>query len=248
MNPSFYAIGSVLAVSAISLSGVALLSLGESTIRRWMHTFLSFSTGALLGDVFLHMVPEMAEGGGFGLRTSLLMLGGILLSFSLEKFIHWRHCHDDVCDVHHHPVGWMNLIGDCVHNFMDGILIAGSFLISVPLGITTTIAVLLHEIPQEISDFIVLLHSGFSRGKALAFNLLFALSAVVGALLILFTSRQLPELSLYLLPITAGTFVYIAGSDLIPELHKESGTRQALGQFMGLSAGIALMAVLLFLE
>jgi zinc and cadmium transporter len=248
MVTSLYTIGSVLAVSAISLSGVALLGLGEGVIRRSMHAFLSFSTGALLGDVFLHMVPEMAEDGGFGLRTSLLMLGGILLSFSLEKFIHWRHCHSDACDVHHHPVGWMNLIGDGVHNFMDGVLIAGSFLISVPLGITTTIAVLLHEIPQEISDFIVLLHSGFSRGTALLANLLFALAAVAGALLVILTSRQLPELSGYLLPITAGTFVYIAGSDLIPELHKEAGTRQSIGQLTGLLAGIALMAALLLLE
>ena len=209
---------------------------------------ISFSTGALLGDVFLHMLPEMIGENGFPVSLSFLILAGILASFILEKFIHWRHCHVVPSSHHHHPVGIMNIVGDGIHNAMDGILIAGSFLVDTQIGIATTVAVLLHEIPQEISDFAILVYSGFSRKKALLLNALSGVAAIVGAVLVLLFHTTIPSLTAILLPLTAGNFLYIAGSDLIPELHKETGTKRSIGQFLCILAGIGFMASLLYME
>lgn len=249
MNAEIATIGSVLLVSAISLIGAILFSIKESTVRVLLLPLVGFSTGALLGDVFLHIFPEMITASPNVQRSLLLVLGGILLSFTLEKIIHWRHCHCSGLplrdDRHHvHPMGIMNLFGDGIHNFIDGALIAGSFLVSMPIGIATTIAVVLHEIPQEIGDFAVLLYSGFTRKKALLFNLLSGGVAVAGALAVLFTAKTLPVASQILLPVAAGNFLYIAGSDLIPELHKDARLSRALVQLLTIIAGIAIMAVL----
>ncbi|MDP7069413.1 MAG: ZIP family metal transporter, partial [Candidatus Peribacteraceae bacterium] len=167
----------VLAISLISLIGVLPFALSKKAQSLVLY-FVSFSVGALLGDVFLHILPEMAEQlGGFE-KGGMYVLLGIVLSFILEKMIHWRHCHilpdeaHEHCHEHHHHIGIMSLCADGLHNFIDGALIAGSFLVDINVGIATTIAVALHEIPQELGDFAVLLHAGYARSKALLFNFL----------------------------------------------------------------------------
>jgi zinc and cadmium transporter len=211
---------------------------------------VSFSVGALLGDVFLHILPEMAEQlGGFE-KGGMYVLLGIVLSFILEKMIHWRHCHilpdeaHEHCHEHHHHIGIMSLCADGLHNFIDGALIAGSFLVDINVGIATTIAVALHEIPQELGDFAVLLHAGYARSKALLFNFLTGLCALLGAVIVLSIQSSVPLIGTVLLPIAAGNFLYIAGVDLMPELHKEVGIKKAFFQLISIIAGIAVMYAL----
>ncbi|MEK6861534.1 MAG: ZIP family metal transporter, partial [Nanoarchaeota archaeon] len=173
---------------------------------------------------------------------------GIILSFLIEKVIHWRHCHIPTSKEHPHPFAYINLIGDSVHNFIDGLIIAASYLASIPVGIATTIAVLLHEIPQEIGDFGVLLHGGFTKKKALFFNFITALTAVLGAVVALIISQSIEQLTLFLIPLAAGGFIYIAGSDLIPELHKEVKLSKSIFQIISFILGILIMMSLLLLE
>ena len=231
---------SILVVSLVSLTGVFLLSLHQVFLRKALLTLVAFATGALFANVFLHVLPETVETAG-DIHTAFgLVLFGIILSFGIEKFVYWHHCHNLDCS-HANPVGTMLLIGDGVHNFMDGMLIATTYLVDIQLGIATTIAVILHEIPQEIGDFAVLLHSGFSRGRALFWNFASALTAFFGAALVLGLEVSIQGIEEVLLPIVAGNFLYIAGSDLIPELHKESRSTNALMQLIAMIAGIALM-------
>lgn len=237
---------SVIGVSSISLSGVLLLLLHKKILEKILSVLISFSTGALLGDVFLHMFPEMSEEPTESMW--MIVLAGILMSFILEKFIHWHHCHASVCAEHRHPVGIMNLVGDVLHNALDGLLIAGSYFISIEVGIATTAAVILHEIPQEIGDIGVLLYSGYSKTKAVLFNLLTACSAILAAIIIIIIGSDTPSVPLILVPLAAGNFLYIAGSDLIPELHKETAIGKSTIQLLGLLGGIGCMAALLLLE
>src|SRR3989344_6928381 len=172
-----YTLASVFLVSLVSLIGVLTLSFKSSTLKRFLIYFVSFSAGALLGDVFIHLLPGVVEENGFELSISLYILFGILFSFIIEKIIHWRHCHHPTSKEHPHPFAIMNLVGDFLHNMIDGLIIGTSYIASTPVGIATTIAVVLHEIPQEIGDFGVLIHGGFSRAKALFFNFIISLSS-----------------------------------------------------------------------
>lgn len=251
-DPVLFTLGSVLAVSLVSLAGIALFLVNTRLMRGGMLTLVGFSTGAILGDVFLHMLPELAEEtADFG-GAMPIVLGGILVSFVIEKVIHWHHCHilptDQEHHAHHHPVGYLCLIGDGIHNIIDGVVIAGSYLVSTEIGVATTIAVVLHEIPQEIGDFAVLIHSGFSRRSAIGWNLLSALTALLGAVLVLLGSSVMSSLAAYLLPFAAGNLLYIAGSDLIPELHRQSRPAQSLLQLLAMILGIVFMYLVLFLE
>ncbi len=234
------AIVSVLLVSAISLVGIFFFSMSESLIRRLLFVFVSFSTGVMFGDVFLHIVPEMAQKGTFQ-HDLLYVLLGIIVCFCIEKFIHWQHCHVLPSKDHVHPVGTMTLVADTIHNFVDGTIIAGSFLVSYELGVATTIAVALHEIPQEISRFALLIYSGFSRIHALFFNCLSALSSLLGAMIVLTVSHTFPNLSDVLLAFAAGNFLYIAGTDLLPELHKDTHAGRAVLQLVLIVLGIGVM-------
>lgn len=175
-----------------------------------------------------------------------LILTGILIFFILEKIVHWRHCHLPITKKHVHRFAYMNLIGDGLHNFIDGIIIASSYILSIPAGIATTFAVFLHEIPQELGDFGVLIHGGFSRKKALLVNFITALTAVIGAIFALLIS-SIVNLEAVFISIAIGGFIYIAGSDLIPELHKEAGTRKSIIQLISFILGILIMFLLLFL-
>ncbi|OGK17852.1 hypothetical protein A3G67_02905 [Candidatus Roizmanbacteria bacterium RIFCSPLOWO2_12_FULL_40_12] len=244
----FYSLLSVAIVSLISFVGVFTLSLNKQRLQDFLLYFVSFSAGALLGDVFIHILPEIAEEKGFTLSLSFYILVGIVTTFILEKVIHWHHAQDANKHKHLHPVTFLTLFGDGVHNFIDGAIIAASFMLNFQLGIATSIAVVLHEIPQEIGNFGVLVHGGFTKGKALFYNFLSALTAVIGALVVLVLGSQLEGSLTILTAYTAGTFIYIVGADLIPELHKEVSIRKNLIQFVWLLLGIVVMFSLLLLE
>lgn len=243
-----YSLLSVVIVSLVSLVGVFSLSFNTATLRKFLIYMVSFSAGALFGDVFIHLLPQSIEQSGFSLHISLYVISGILFSFVVEKIIHWRHCHIPTSKEHVHPFALMNLYGDGVHNFIDGLIIGASYLASIPVGIATTIAVVLHEIPQEIGDFGVLLHGGLSKKKALTYNFLTALTAVVGALLAFLLGTHVENLTLFLIPFAAGGFIYIAGSDLIPEMHKEVHWKRSLLQLVVFVLGILVMVPLLLLK
>ena len=244
-----YTIASVLLISLISFIGLLTLSIKADKLKKILIYFISFSAGALFGGAFLHLLPELIEQTQILTPiTAIYILLGILIFFILEKCVHWNHCHMPITQDHIHSFAIMNLIGDSFHNFLDGLIIASSYLLSIPTGIATTIAVALHEIPQEIGDFGVLLHGGFSKTKALAINFITALTAIIGALVALILGSMVNNISLILVPITIGGFIYIAGSDLIPELHKECSAKQSLLQAIIFALGIAVMYALLFLE
>lgn len=245
-SPFAYALLSVLAVSLVSFIGLLTLGLRVERLKKILLLLVSFAAGALLGDVFLHLLPELVEE-GFLLSYSFMLLGGIGFSFVVEKFIHWRHCHVPTTKEHIHPVATMNLVGDGVHNFIDGIIIGASYLVSVPAGLATTLAVFLHEIPQEIGDFGVLLHAGYTRKRALFMNFLLALTSVIGAVVVFMVGSS-ADLVPFLVAFAAGNFIYVAGSDLIPELHKETGVKSAFFQLLALALGVVVMASLLLFE
>lgn len=243
-----YTFISVVVVSLISLIGVFFLSLSKERLKNILLFLVSFSVGALFGDAFIHLLPETFEKLGTNLSSSLYIVMGILLFFILEKFIRWRHCHVPTSKDHPHPVVAMNLIGDGIHNLIDGMLIGASFCISTSIGVTTSLAVILHEIPQEIGDFGVLIHGGLSARKALLFNFFSGLTAVLGAVLSLLIGPHIAGYATALLPVTAGGFLYIAGSDLIPELQREMEVRKSLMQFFSIILGVAVMALLALLD
>jgi zinc and cadmium transporter len=237
----------VLIVSSVSLLGSLWLVIRPDLLQRTLLLLVSFAAGALLGDAFLHLIPESAEGpGGLEVSASVWLLGGILSFLVLEKVLHWHHAHLPHEEVIH-PVAVSNLVGDALHNFLDGAIIAGAFVASPATGWATTIAVLLHEIPQELGDFGILVHSGVGPRRALALNFLSGLIALVGAVATL-SLLPLESVEQLLVPFSAGAFVYIAGTDLIPELHKEPEPLKSLLQVVALVAGIGVMATLLFLE
>lgn len=238
---------SVALVSLLSFVGILPLSIKEERLRKILIYFISFSAGALFGDVFIHLLPE-AVAEGFSLETSIFIISGIIVSFIVEKVVHWRHCHMPITKSHIHPFAIMNLIGDSVHNFIDGLIIGGSYLVSSLIGVTSTVAVVLHEIPQEIGDFGVLLHGGFTRRRALFFNFVTALTAVAGAITALIISSFTGDITRFLIPFAAGGFIYIAGSDLIPELHKEWRLKESFFQVLTFILGVEIMSLLLFIE
>lgn len=245
----FYGLLSVFVVSLMSFVGVFSLSLRADKLSKMLIYFISFSAGALFGDAFLHLLPEASRKGGFSTSIAAGVLFGIGIFFVLEKVINWKHCHMPFTKKHVHSFAYTNLVGDGLHNFMDGMIIGASYIVSIPIGVATTIAVVLHEIPQEIGDFGVLLHAGFSRTKALMTNFFSALAAVLGLVAALFLSGKIEGLESILIPIAAGGFIYIAGSDLIPELHKDSGNLgRALLQLSAFIAGIIIMALLLLIS
>ncbi len=240
MDVSIYIFLSVLLVSAISLIGVITLPMKQAALKKILIYLVSFSAGAMLGDAFIHLIPEAATE-GFSVYISLYIISGILFTFLVEKFVQWRHCHMPTSKDHPHPFAYMNLVGDGVHNFIDGLIIGASYLASIPVGIATTLAVMFHEIPQEIGDFGVLLHGGFNRNKALLMNFLTALTAVIGAALAIIASGYVDNINLFLIPFAAGNFIYIACSDLIPELHKFGKFQESVTEFVFFLLGILLM-------
>lgn len=246
MSNLVYIFGSLLLVSAVSFVGLLTLSWQVNKVQKALFFLISLAAGTLLGDVFFHIFPEIVDGYGFNIQVGAYVVGAMIIFFILERFIRWHHYHH-ISEEENHAVGVLNLAGDGLHNFIDGMIIAAAYLTDTSLGVATTIAVLLHELPQEIGDFAILIHSGFTRGKALLFNFLSALLALVGGLLV-WWGNNISSLTMPLLALTAGGFIYIATVDLIPELHKEARASQSLVQLFGFIVGIGLMVALLFIE
>lgn len=245
-------IAATLIVSAVSLAGVFFLSLNQRKLNELLPLLVSLSAGTLLGAAFLDLIPESLSGLSIQ-RAMLASLAGFLVFFIIEKMIMWHHHHSPKHSEAAHgrikPLGYLNLIGDALHNFFDGIAISAAFLTSPQIGLATTLAVILHEIPQEIGDFSLLLYSGFKKWRALLFNFLSALVAVLGAVLFYFAAPLIEHLSLYGLSFTAGMFIYIASADVVPELHKDTRPKESLKQLLLILIGIALIgAVAIFLE
>lgn len=245
---TFYTLASVLSISAISFVGALTLVLKREFLTKSIFILVSVAVGALLGDVFIHVIPETYEELANPTLVSFLVIGGILIFFILEKVLHWHHHTPEHAEQHRHPIGPMVLISDGVHNFIDGLMVAASYMVSPEVGVATTIAVILHEIPQEIGNFGVLIHAGYSTAKALWFNFLSALSAVAGAVVVLLLGGVTGQFALWLLPLTAGGFIYVALSDLIPELHKDSRIDRGIIQVIAIVVGVLSMAALLVLE
>ena len=227
-------------VSLISLIGIFFIGMKQDTLTKVIKYLVSFAVGGLLGGAFFHLLPESVESGNPSIFV--YVLSGIMIFFLIEKFLHWRHCHKGHCDAH--TFTYLNLIGDGIHNFIDGMIISASFVTDMRLGVITTLAVAAHEIPQEIGDFGILVYGGFSKSKALLFNLLSALTAMVGAVIAYFSFSQIVWLKEVLIPFTAGGFLYIALVDLIPELHKEAGKGNIALQFITMIGGLLLMWLL----
>lgn len=232
-------------VGVVLAAGVLLLS-KEERRRRLVPSLVSYAVGTLLGAAFLGMLPRALEGGNArGVLT--VALAGLVLFFVLEKWVLWRHCHEAQCDVHT-SAGPLILMGDAFHNFVDGFAIAAAFLVSVPLGVTTSLAVIAHEVPQELGDFAILLESGYGRRSAFVYNLLSSAATLPGALLAYAALSALTRIVPYVLAVSAASFIYIAAADLIPGLHRETSPRSGLQQLALLVAGIATIAVLRAVE
>ncbi len=242
-----YSLISVIIVSLVSLVGVFTIGLKDIALNRVLLFFVSFAAGGMFGGAFFHLIPEAAESHSFSF-VGACILSGLLAFFVLEKFIHWRHCHVPTSKGHPHPMGMMNIVGDGFHNFIDGMVMGGAYLVSTGLGVTTTFAILIHEVPQEIGDFGVLLHAGYKKKKALLLNFLSACTAILGVVVSLVIGTRVEWFTPFLIPFTAGGFIYIAGSDLIPELHKECGASRSFFQFIALVMGMAAMLALTLLE
>jgi zinc and cadmium transporter len=245
----FSLLGGVLSVMAAA----SFLLLSDKARSRAVPHLVSFAIGSLLGAAFLGLLPHALSSPGVDDFHPLFLtvLLGLLGFFLLEKMVLWRHCHSDHCEAHsghEHPkskeaTGWMILLGDGMHNFVDGVLIAAAFMTDTHLGIVTALAIAAHEIPQEVGDFVVLLHSGFSRKKALLFNVLASLTTVVGALLAYWSLSDMQHLLPYVLAVAASSFIYIAVADLIPGLHKRTSAIATAQQVSLIAAGVLLIYV-----
>lgn len=245
---AFTVLGGVLSV----LAAGAFLLLPESVRARMLSPMVSFAIGALLGAAFLAILPHAFEVPGVDAHAvTLTVLCGILVFFLLEKMVIWRHCHTEDCEAHVPDLdqarqaasGNLILIGDGIHNMVDGVLIAAAFLTDVHLGVVTSIAVIAHEIPQELGDFAILLHSGFSRGKALAYNMLTSLTTVIGGVVAYFSLSLANAAVPYVLAIAASSFIYIAVADLIPGLHKRPEFSATVQQIVLIAFGVIVISV-----
>ncbi|MDP3988382.1 MAG: ZIP family metal transporter [Candidatus Levybacteria bacterium] len=230
--------------SVISLIGGIILLFKKNLILKISHLLISFAAGTLLGTAFFDLLPE-AQGEAGDTNIFLWTLVGILFFFLLERFIHWFHYHsENVGGKHIEPEVPLIILGDSLHNFIDGVVIAGTFLVSIPLGIITTLAVAAHEIPQEIGDFAILINKGLNRKKVLIFNIFSALTAMIGAVLMFFLKDLITGILPITLSLTAGFFIYIASSDLIPEIHHEKRKWFALYEVVLLFLGVLTIWVL----
>lgn len=238
MSILLWIILSTLIVSVVSLVGAVFLFFKEETIKKIITPLVAFSAGALLAGALLHLIPETVEELGDGQGVFLLVIAGFTFFFLLEQFIHWHHCHR-LPSEHKHPVTYLILIADSIHNFLDGLAVGSAFMVDVRLGVITALVVTMHEIPQELGDFGILLHGGWKKSQALLFNLFSALTMVFGGLLAYLVSAR-TEVA-YLLPLAAGSFIYIAAADLIPEVKHNKNIGRNLLHFLTFIVGILLI-------
>jgi zinc and cadmium transporter len=235
----FYALIASGIVSLISLVGVFALVVKDSLLKKLVIFFVAFAAGGLIGGAFLDIIPEATEYIKDDSRLFLYVIMGYTFFFILEKYLHWRHCHAPECAVHRFT--YLNIVGDIVHNFSDGLIIGAVFLLDIKLGCATTLAIVFHEIPHEIGNFSVLLYGGFSKLRALFFNFLSSLFAIAGTLAGYYFASNVEGFSSILLPLAAGGFIYIASCDLIPELHKEEDLKKSALIMTTFVLGIMLM-------
>lgn len=233
-----YIIITTFVIALIAFIGIFTLSLKDKVLNKILLILVSLSAGALMGGAFIHLLPESIEKSG-DINPFIYVLVGFILFFLIEKVLHWRHCHKGKCDIH--TFHYMNLIGDSIHNFIDGLIIAASFIVSIPLGLTTTIAIAAHEIPQEIGDFGVLVYGGFKKKKALLLNFIVALTIVIGGVVGYFVSQKIEQAVVFLIPFAAGGFIYIAATDLVPEIKKEINIEKSMATMLVFICGILLM-------
>ena len=214
------------------------LMIKDKALQKIILLLVALSTGALMGGAFIHLIPEAIEEYP-GTPVHDYVLIGFLMFFLIEKFLYWRHCHKGKCDVH--TFAYMNLVGEAIHNFIDGLIIGTTFLVSIELGLITTFAIALHEIPQEIGDFGVLVHGGYKKKKALILNYLIATTVILGGVMGYYLSNIVESLIPLIIPIAAGGFIYIAASDLMPELRKETKLKKSLSSIALFIIGLLLM-------
>jgi zinc and cadmium transporter len=236
-----FAVSGIVSLGGVAAAGV-VLALPGAVLRSALPALVSYATGALLGAALLAIIPEALERAPAATVTAGV-LAGILIFFVLEKLVLWRHCHDEGCETHGSS-GVLIVLGDGLHNFADGILIAAAFLAAAPLGISTALATLAHEIPQETGDFAILLDSGYSRARALLLNTLSALATIVGAAIGYVWLDGARELVPIVLAVSAGSFLYIATADLIPGLHRQVRPAASVAQVALIVAGTATIALL----
>ena len=228
------------------LAASSFLLLGDGLRVKLVPAAISYAVGTLLGAALLALLPQALD----TIQPSQALgtlLGGVLTFFMLEKFVLWRHCHDGdghECEVHTSSAASLVIIGDAFHTFVDGAVIAAAVLTSIPLGITTALAVAAHEIPQEVGDVAILLRAGYSRGRALTLNLMSGIGGILGATAMLFASQSLPHALPYVLAFAAGSFLYVAMSDLIPDLHRGRIGGSTLRQLVLIATGIATIVLL----
>jgi len=246
MQNFHYALISIIIVSLISFIGIITLVFKRNLLEKLVMVLVSFAAGALLGGAFIHLLPEAVHEGG---PVFFMTLAGIVMFFIIEIYLYWYHCHAGHIHKHKHkgkschikPMGYLNLVGDAVHNFIDGIIVATAFIVNIELGIITALAVIFHEIPQELGDFGVLIHSGFSKKKALFFNFLSALTAILGVIVTYIFASTIKGITIYLIPFAAGGFIYIAMTDLMAELKEEGNINKATLQLFIFLIGIGIM-------
>jgi zinc and cadmium transporter len=245
MNLLLWIILATLVDGLVAFIGVFSLGLNAKAFKWLLIMFVAFSAGALLAGAFFHIIPE-ALASLPAMSVSFFILLGLVVFFLIERVLHWHHCHDENCDEHaiaEKPFSFLVLIGDGIHNFVDGIIISAAFIITVPFGIITTIVIIAHEIPQELGDFAVLVHGGFKKSKALMYNFLSQLTCVIGGILGFFFASIIHGAIPYILSFAAGGFIYIAASDLMPELHKEPKLDKAFFSFLFFLLGMGVMLV-----
>jgi len=241
-----YILGSTGIIALISLAGMITLFFSRKSLIKIVSISIAFAAGTMLAAAFLDLLPEAAETGG---PIFTMTFVGVLTFFVMETYLYWYHCHAGHYHEHEHekkmhpikPVGVLNLIGDSIHNFVDGMMVASSFLVSIPLGIATAIGVASHEIPQEIGDYTILLYSGYKRGKALVLNFLVATTVIAGAVAIYYLGHLFTSLPKYVIPFSAGGFIYMACTDLLSDLKTEATAKKATLQLIAMAIGIAVI-------
>ncbi|PIU21055.1 MAG: ZIP family metal transporter [Candidatus Diapherotrites archaeon CG08_land_8_20_14_0_20_34_12] len=238
MDILIYILGATIINSLTALIGIFTLGINDKQFKKILLFLVAFSAGALMGAAFFHLLleslEEMPAFNAFG-----YLLVGFCLFFLIERFLHWHHCHEGNCEAH--SFTYLILLGDGIHNFIDGLVIAASFIAGIPTGIITTIAIMSHEIPQELGNYGTLIYGGFTKTKALLFNLLAQMTCILGGLVGFFFATNFSNV---LLPFAAGGFIYIAASDLIPELHKEVSLKKSTVVFLSFLFGLAFMILI----
>ncbi|MCD6575693.1 MAG: ZIP family metal transporter [Nanoarchaeota archaeon] len=243
MNTLLWIFAATMLDGFVALIGIFTLLLNKKTLNKIIYGLVAFSAGALFSGALLHMIPETLENASSNLIFGLVIFG-FSVFYLMERLLHWHHCHEEKCEVH--SFTYLILFGDGIHNFIDGLIIAAGFSVSIPFGIITTLLIIGHEIPQELGDFGVLLYGGFKIKEALLFNYLSQLTCVIGGIVGYIFSTSSSVFSTYLLPFAAGGFIYISASDLIPSLHTEKGVVKATATFVIFVVGVLLMAFLKF--